>query len=353
MAPNANARVDASSKFDATSGGGSGACDACTPIELAHDVFGPQGVVAAAGHVYWTNLDGTITRCKLEECGRRSEVFYEDVDSQGVAYSLIALAADDEFLYWGRIESLSRDIGSVVSCPLSGCKGGVKVLARSTMYGLIGDVAVYQDALFWTSYTSAPVHGAVSTCDKNNCEATRRDIATGQRDPVSIIASSRGVYWTNANALIKCTTPRCTEPPELLVNGLARPIGLAADDEYVYFAISHAGEIVRCKHEGCGRGPEVIATGQSSPTQIVLDQDDVFWVNQGANTRDGTVSRCRKNDCSPTVIATAQNGPIDIALIDDRVFWVNVGTKPKLDGGSAMMVRASCRADASATECGP
>lgn len=320
-------------------------CEACQPIEIASGLFGPQGVVAAAGYLYWTSLDGRIRRCALQDCGTRSEMFYDDVDAREGRYALTALAADDVALYWGRIISTDPVVGGIASCPLTGCGGKATVLNRMT--AAVGEIATDQGQLFWTASNSLSGTGGVLSCDRDDCASTSLFLASGQRRPVSVVASSHGLYWTTTSALIKCATPDCADGPQPFATGLDSPFGVAVDDHHVYFTLAKSGQIARCPHESCEEGPEILANGQSFPTAIVLDAEHAFWVNQGANTLDGTVMRCRKQKCVATTLAMAQKSPINLTLNDGRLFWVNVGSKPDLMGGSTMGVSAACSATCS------
>lgn len=156
-------------------------------------------------------------------------MFYEDIDARGIRYSATAIAADDVAVYWARVESTSPEIGGIASCPLSGCGREASTLTRTN--AAIAAIALYRGTLFWTELSSSTGIGAVPSCDKDDCDSTRRDIATEQRAPVSIVASSHGLYWTVTSGLMKCATPACADRPQPLATGLAGAMGLAVDDK--------------------------------------------------------------------------------------------------------------------------
>ncbi len=77
--------------------------------------------------------------------------------------------------------------------------------------------------------------------------------------------------------------------PEALVQGLATPLDMVVDDEWVYW-ISSAGSVNKVAKAGGAAIP--LATGQSALWRIAQDEASLYWTNTGHTT--GNITRLAK-----------------------------------------------------------
>jgi hypothetical protein len=115
-----------------------------TAERLASGLTSPAYLALDASNVYWTNGNGTVMVASKK--GGDARVF---ADGQG---GVLDIAADATGVYW----TTYGPSGTIAMCPLSGCDGGVTVLAQqSEPYGITLDAS----AIYWTTFD--PTDGAV------------------------------------------------------------------------------------------------------------------------------------------------------------------------------------------------
>jgi hypothetical protein len=101
--------------------------------------------------------------------------------------------------------------------------------------------------------------------------------------PVTVTASFAGA----------CTA---TCVPEVVAGGLADPIDLRADDDYLYW--SNLADFTVVRHPKTGGAVDTLANGTSSAYSTSLDDDYVYWIS------DIQIRRVRKNGIDESVVAT-------------------------------------------------
>jgi hypothetical protein len=126
-----------------------------------------------------------------------------------------------------------------------------------------------------------------------------------------------------------CSAGTCQ--PTTLAQAQALPIGIALDDNYVFWTnrgtSDATGALVRAAHDGSGATP--LASTLKSPAMIALSGQVVYWSNQGTvagNYYDGAIMRIGKDGaCSftpcPYTIVDNQNAPFGVASDGIEVFY--------------------------------
>jgi hypothetical protein len=95
------------------------------------------------------------------------------------------------------------------------------------------------------------------------------------------------------------------------------PVGVASDDNYVYWTDSGSDEVLRCiasDLDGCS-DIEVFAPGQSSPSEIVIRDDTVYWLASGALFAKPTAGG------ATTILGDAADDNWGLALDDTHAYW--------------------------------
>lgn len=102
--------------------------------------------------------------------------------------------------------------------------------------------------------------------------------------PIFATAASDGtVFWIEGDGgdrfAIRSIPASGGGSPTTLASGLRDPVGVAADEDSVYWVDELAGTVVKMPRAG-GRAT-VIASGQASPDAIAVDDQFVYWANAG------------------------------------------------------------------------
>lgn len=225
--------------------------------QIAEGQNGPTGIVLRGGLVYWTNnYAGEVVRAQL---GNPPTTFAKG------QYGPFMMAADDSTIYWTNFDG-----GTVQAQPING--------------------------MAWTS------------------------IAVQQGSPRYIDATATMVLW-DANltegsvlGLVKGDNQYTG-----LATGQGLEMGgLAADTDWVYFAVPNPGLVA--KVPAGGGEVTVVADGQPKPKEVVFDGEHVYWTNSDSGE---VVARVRAGG-DPWVLGTSPGTPWAIAQDDGAVYWTDL-----------------------------
>jgi len=185
--------------------------------------------------------------------------------------------------------------------------------ANAIVQGIAND-----DANVYYTDGSGLVMKAIKRSTASFSQVTLR---TGAAGPLGIASNGTHVFWTNnaAGTVEGCFANGCTTPT-VLTKGQTGATAIAADPQNVYWSTADA--IVRCPATPAGCTPEVLATGQSSPLDIAVDPKGVYWTDTPAGSV--RVQTCPLAGCgaSPRMLALVPGGaPARLALSDKWVYW--------------------------------
>jgi hypothetical protein len=162
-----------------------------------------------------------------------------------------AVAVDITGVYW----AAGQD---VLGCPLSGCPTSSDGGSHPSSYYGSGTnpywVATNSTYVFWIDTGTTLDQGSILWCFLSGClsapdgGAQVEQLATGQRQPLALVADNRNVYWVNS--------------------GLAK-----SDGTLMMWPLSGASGVT---------SPIVMASGQFEPAAIALDLTSVYWANSDA-----------------------------------------------------------------------
>jgi hypothetical protein len=223
----------------------------CTSPTVLASGQTPYDIALDDTYVYWANdsANGGVMRCPLSGCnsadgGGGPVTFASSLNCKSVDVSITGV-------YWA-------SNSDVLGCALSGCPtasdGGSH---PSSYYGSGIDplwVRVNSTYVFWIDTGTALDQGSINWCFLSGCLGAPDggsqvgQFATGQNQPVALVADSKNLYWVNS--------------------GLAR-----SDGAIMMWPLSGAIGV---------SSPILMASGQFAPNAIALDSTSVYWTNSDA-----------------------------------------------------------------------
>ncbi len=130
------------------------------------------------------------------------------------------------------------------------------------------------------------------------------------------------------------TVPQAPQP-DVVLEGLDAPCGLAVTGGELYVAEKGAGKLSRVGLSGTGDATPVV-TGLNAPTFVVSSGADLVVVDEG----QGSIVRIRAG--AKTSLATNQVKPTRVRVVNNVVYWIAQGEQPNtgalrrvsIDGGT-------------------
>jgi hypothetical protein len=193
-------------------------------------------------------------------------------------------------------------------------------------YGL----AAADGYVYWTAKSSGPGEGKVMRVSRDGGEP--QELAGGQGAPNRIVVRGGYVYWTdstNPGAVRRIAADGSGGADDVATNQ-DTPIGIAVDDEHVYWA-SNDGTIQRVPLSLADTEPP-FATGVPKPGLLAIDEFYVYWTEY---TSEGRVQRGQKSDGAATPIAQDQLFPNGIAVAPEDVFFATADAIQAVDKSGA------------------
>lgn len=200
-------------------------------------------------------------------------------------------------------------------------------------------LVIYQDEVYWTAGERA--NGSVQKVPTLGGQVT--PLAAGQNAPYGIAVNQHGVFWANLNDTnLMRVDSEGQETPKVIYNSSFATLGVAADEEEVFWAQRAAG----IGEPGNGSLIGKIAMSDESPDDrfhededasphlIALDAEHVYWVDRSLR---GTVNRTRRGTGDTDRLAEEQPFPYAIAVDDEYVYWTNSPRNNGTDVQGAVM----------------
>jgi hypothetical protein len=309
-----------SCKHDCKGGGCLGGV--CQPYAIVTGNEGPYGIAVHDGVVYFTSSDDTVYRCMADTC---SDTLTQMTSGQQLPRRITTDATN---VYWASEGFVSDGglSGSIATCGLAGCPGGVPTVLAVPEQGPF-DLVVDTTTVYWTTifgklvrscnvsgcgnmpktlsspgvvlsgvavdatsiYWAEPMAGNVIQCPLSGC-VSPTPFASGQSNPTEVDVVNGMLYWSTSAAIMSCPTTGCVGAPAVFAKNQPGAVALAHDDTTLYWTSSQdGGQIVGCPLLGCTM-PAVLANMQGVPTDLAVDDTALYWTN--ATT--GTVTRVIK-----------------------------------------------------------
>ncbi|MBI5533475.1 MAG: hypothetical protein HY898_12215 [Deltaproteobacteria bacterium] len=239
--------------------------DGTEPRALATDQLAPDGLAVDDIWAYWTNAgSGSIARIPKD-----GGTPYTIVSGQ---HAPRAIAADGDHVYWtssvDRVLMRSARDGTDVTTLVKSQDAvlGVALNTSSILYGT--STAVYQlpksggeptllaseqpnviavyaeeEAAFWIAQGRTGIVGDGSVRGATLSSAQTVDVATRLNGPMSVVADSAAVYWTNLADGTVMKAPRGGGKATMLASQQSQPWGIAIGPDGVYWTSFEGGEI--------------------------------------------------------------------------------------------------------------
>jgi len=258
-------------------------------------------------------------------------------------YGITDIAVDDNFVYFstqgGALKKVSID-GGPIETLASDVRGAKRIAIDATdVYcvtetGTVVRVAKRGGELLQLAEGSEIDAGGIVVDDAgvyvtvqgtNGLGAVRRmakaggaeiaELASNQTNPGALALSLGHLYWAVDDALIEM--PVEGGDPHAFMPDQSKPISVASDSSYVYWANFGDGLIGRAGVDGSS--PIVVAADVENPYQVAGDSVSVYWTST-----DGTLSMAPVGgEVEPVVLSSGPRGPIRLALDRTSIYWSN------------------------------
>jgi hypothetical protein len=233
--------------------------------------LGVSPLARHATYLYWVNQDPpSLWRAKKD--GSAPEV----MAAAGVAIHPFDIAVDQDNLYWSETKDFQ-----VYKKPLDG--GGTKISVRQPG-GEAGFIATEGLDLFAASYTPMPAaaHGDSIVTDQN--------LYSNLPTVAGLAVRSGFIYWAQQGDRSVVRAPVVVGAPQVVAHPAGRPMGLAVDDNYLYW-VEDSQRIMRAPLNS-GPPPELIfqADAPFGDSDVAVDGDFVFW----SESKTGLIRRLAK-----------------------------------------------------------
>lgn len=169
-----------------------------------------------------------------------------------------------------------------------------------------------------------------SSCVGGRCQPVT--LANDRGKPEAIALDATHVYWTNVATGDVLRVPMVGGAVEVVYDGpdtVSPGFGFSVYADYVYF--SGADAVVRCPVTGCAGAPEVVVPGLVSPQSVTIVGAGSLAFTEFTPT--GRVGRCTL-PCGGNVDFVASSYPLRATVAGDRLFWSTL-----IGGGPGQLFR--------------
>lgn len=230
--------------------------------ELITGITFPSGIAVHGDYVYWSDVEtNTIGRAKTDG----TEVDYEFI-TEGV-YFAVGLVARGGCLYWS-----NNGTQSINRANLDGTEVDQDFILLTSGVQMPNGLASRGDSIYWTNVANsigvADLDGGnANGAFVNNVGAQDFDILSPL--PVGLAVDEQYIYWPNMqDDSIGRVLRDGTGIEKRFIEGADFPTGLATDDTYLYWA-NNDGTIGRSKVDGTEVDQDFI-TGADGPAGIAV-----------------------------------------------------------------------------------
>ena len=294
-------------------------------ITIASEQVRPLSIAVNATSVFWStyNSDSVMT---CASCGCNGSPMALPSEQNPPS----SLAVSGANVSW-----IQANSGAVMTCATGDCGTPTQLGVGSTcaMGGFVAgggclNLAADADSVYWSTAN------AVVKCPIGGCGGNPTTLASGQNSPSGVVVDTTNVYWIDGDAILSCAVGGCGGTPTTLASGQFAN-ALAVGGGNVYWTsgsmnVGAAGAVMKCAALGCNGAPTTLASGLTQPVGITADAASVYWTNYlsgGGADGTGSVMKCAASGCGsgPTTLASGQDYPVAIAVDATSVYWTNDG----------------------------
>jgi hypothetical protein len=260
-------------------------------------------------------------------------------------------------VYWGNAGSaqdggggLYRNLdGTLMQVPIGGGTISTLAVGQSSPMGIAFDRA----NIYWTNDSVPTSHGiysggAVMRLSIDGGFPTTLQTFGGVAKPYGIAVDDENVYFTlQAGAVMKA--PLDGGEAITLANSRPAPTGLALDSQNVYwediggvFAVPIGGGLVTPLSSGFVNGSD---GGQFNSWFLTIDGSSAYWAGE-ANSGPSAVFKVALGGGTTTTVASFPDAPFGIAVYGNEIYWTTIGTG---HGATGAIMKASINGGAVTT----
>ena len=249
-------------------------------------------------YVYWTTwLSGDQSVRRVKKCGGTPEVL---VSNQLAPSSIVV---DDANAYFG--ENVVSG-GAVRSVPKAGGAATDVAPIDGSRFLVLDGSTLYSSS--FTGVVSVPAGGGATTL-----------LAAGTFGALAVDATT--VYVHADSSIV--SIPKLGGAPVALAPSPSQGAILVDGDTIFYSGwVSDDDGFVRALTNGAVSS---LAEGLALPTGIAFDAKRVYWVEQGPDLGDGTLSSVPRAGGASTVLATGQDRPEALVADATSRYWIDFG----------------------------
>ena len=197
-------------------------------------------------------------------------------------------------------------------------------------------IAVNATHVFWSAGDSP---GTVSRCAVTGCVGAPEIMANPDR-PMGIALDDQFVYWADRNDSALRRKPLAGGAEQHYsdtLNGL--PIAIAVGGNAAFSLIDFTGEVDR--HELADGAAVVVGNSGADGRDLTLDSAFVYWGAGVALGQDGHIARApRTASGGVTLVGSAGGEPVALTTDEDKVYWT--AWARTADGGVTSAALYSC-----------
>jgi hypothetical protein len=194
------------------------------------------------------------------------------------------MAMDSTSLFWLSGDPSSSALGpSLAKCERSNCAASIKTLASGAV--IKGSIALDDFNVYWSKGDASTNQYSILMCPKTGCAGSPVAVVTNQPYVGAIALDATHIYWagvaTGTSSFVwTCPKAGCSGPPQRLASLPYGGFGLTVDEGNLYWANS-GGDLMKCAVTGCA-APAKLASGKGGsrfgPGEgLVLDATCVYW----------------------------------------------------------------------------
>jgi hypothetical protein len=232
---------------------------------------------------------------------------------------------------------VSLSVAVPETTPLGDYTGALKVSApkkavADSLPVTIHVVAAEGGHIYWTNASSG-----VGRADLDGSNADSAFIpVSAAGNPVGLAVDDQHIYWSDPNAspptIGRANLDGSNANPTFIplsyvepISGRpAQPIGLALDDQYIYWADANYPSIGRVRLDGSDLQPNFIYLPLGLPYGVAVDANHIYWVDEV--WLDGSIGRADLDgsnvDSSFMVFGgRLSGGLVDVTVDDQHIYW--------------------------------
>jgi hypothetical protein len=236
------------------------------------------------------------------------------------------IALDATYVYFASFTE-----GFVARVPKAG--GTVQKIATTGVTNT-RHVAVNATHVYWSS---GEFPGAIARCPIAGCAGNPEVLATPSR-PLGIALDSAFVYWADRNSSELRRKPIAGGPEQRVADATGQPVAVAVD-KLLFSIADFSGEVER--HDPADGGTSPVGVNGTDGRVLVLDAKFVYWGAAIDLGQVGRISRAPRDGTGPSeLVGPAQGDPIGLAVDAQRLYWT--AWNRQTDGGVVSAAVYSC-----------